>query len=166
MRLRYWVLPIVAAFLAGPTWGQQNQLSSCPANTSCTIWGGFEDTVAGNSDYDYNDLVFSLTGNGLTLGTIGGTAAGSQTGGLFAKPTATLNQGDASGSLAAPPFWNNPSQDGTGGKNVGWCIYGGGACGAGLAPNDAYAAASGGRLRSITLISSKVPVATSTGRLP
>jgi hypothetical protein len=134
MRWRYWVLPIAAALLTGPTWGQQTQLSSCPAG-SCTIWGGFEDNIGSGADYDYNDLVFSLSGVGLTLGTIG------TTGQLFAKP-ASMNTGAGTGSPSALPFWNNPSQDGAGGFNVGWCIYGGGACngGVGLAPGDDYAA--------------------------
>ena len=153
MRLRYGMLPIAAAFLAGPTWGQQNQLASCPTG-SCTIWGGFEDNIGtGSSDYDYNDLVFSLTGPGLTLGTFG-----AQTGGLFAPPaTGTLVLGAGTGSPGASPFWNNPSQDGSK-NNVGWCIYGGGACngGAGLAPNDDYAAAvgppSGGSLNNVDFV--------------
>jgi len=102
------------------------------------------------SDYDYNDLVFSLSGPGLTLNTVAGDGA------LFGKP-ASLNAGGGPGTSnvanAATPFWNNSSLDGAGGFNVGWCIYGGGACngGAGLAPGDAYAAnAAGKSLNDVT----------------
>jgi hypothetical protein len=95
-----------------------------------TYWGGFEDVNSPSADYDYNDLVYSITGDTLTL-----NSAGS----LFAKP-AVLNAGAGASGLSGSPFWNNTSLDGAGGRNVGFCIYGGGACGAGFAPGDRYLA--------------------------
>jgi PEP-CTERM motif len=105
-----------------------------------TYFGGFEDTVGASADYDYNDLVFSISGSNLTLNT--------QTGNWFAKSAAgSLNSNSGAHGLAGTPFWNNSSLDGSGGQNVGWCIYGGGAChgGVGLAPTDLYLATSTGR---------------------
>ncbi len=82
-----------------------------------TYYGGFEDTIGG--DYDYNDIVFSLSGTGLNLMT--------QTGTYVNKPALGTN---------GNPFWNNSSFDGQN-YNVGYCIYGGGNCNGGkaLAPN-------------------------------
>jgi hypothetical protein len=70
-------------------------------------------------DYDYNDVIFSMAGNGLSLHSAGT---------WFAGPDM------AKGSSA---FWNRPSLDGPD-MNVGYCIYGGGACGAPLASNLKY----------------------------
>ena len=79
-----------------------------------TYFGGFEDKVGG--DYDYQDLVFSLSGNGLTL----------NSGGKFYAQPALDNSGN--------PFWNHYSGDNPGATyNVGYCIYGGGACNGGKA---------------------------------
>lgn len=102
--------------LAAPTWANN------------VYYGGMEDSV--NGDYDYNDLVFSLSGNGLTLHTA--------TGQWFPEPANLyLNANDGT------PFWNNLSWDGTY-YNIGFCIYGdGGMCGPGLAPNAQYLAAPG-----------------------
>jgi PEP-CTERM motif-containing protein len=105
-------------------------LAVSPIYATTTYWGGFEDTI--NGDYDYNDLVFSISGSNLTLDTT--------TGVWFNKSAAgTLNK-NFGGS--GTPFWNNASSDGSGGKNIGWCIYGGGACngGIGMAPSDQYLA--------------------------
>jgi len=145
------ILLAAAAFLTHAVWADV-PLSSCSTGT-CTIWGGFEDTVTppNPTDYDYNDLVFSLTGPGLVLNTVTGDGA------LFAKP-AVLNAGAGTAAPnAATPFWNNPSLDGAGGFNVGWCIYGGGACngGVGLATTDLYAAnAAGKSLNDVTFSAS------------
>ena len=107
-----------AMLLAAPAW-------------SATIYGGFEDTV--NGDYDYNDLVFSLSGSGLSINLNGAS--------LFAKPT--LNGATGTQGLNGTPFWNNESSDGAN-DNVGFCIYGGGACngGTGLDPSADYIASS------------------------
>jgi len=85
---------------------------------------GFEDLVGG--DYDYNDLVFSLSGDGIALQT--GT-------GVWSSEPALGTSGT--------PFWNQSSGDGPE-MNVGYCIYGGGNCGSGLAPDDQYLATAGG----------------------
>ncbi len=79
-----------------------------------TYFGGFEDTVSG--DNDYNDVVFSLSAMGLTL---------NSSGKFYAQPAL-----DNSGN----PFWNNSSYDvPSNSYNVGYCIYGGGACNNGTA---------------------------------
>ena len=87
-----------------------------------TYYGGFEDLK--NADYDYNDIVFTLNGNGLTLNTSDGH--------WYNKPTL-----GASGT----PFWNNSSWD-NGNKNIGFCVYGGGDCGKGLSSTAQYLASS------------------------
>ncbi len=94
---------------------------SLPAGAD-VYYGGFEDRI--NGDYDYNDLVFTISGNGLKLNTTAGQ--------FFAKPAL-----DNSGV----PFWNNLSGDNPANAyNVGFCIYGGGACGAGLDATALYLA--------------------------
>lgn len=92
----------LAFSLATPLWAQT------------TIWGGFEDTVdtrsnPNASDYDYNDVVFSMTGTGLTLHS-NGTWYNSLT-----QAQLTPNNGT--------PFWNNTSFDGAN-DNIGYCMYG------------------------------------------
>ncbi len=94
-------------------------MMSVPAFAS-TYYGGFEDLKSG--DYDYNDIVFTLSGNGLTLNTSDGH--------WYNKPT--LGTGGT-------PFWNNASWDGAN-KNIGYCVYGGGNCGAGLSSTAQYLA--------------------------
>lgn len=102
-----------------------------------TYFGGFEDSVGSQADYDYNDLVFSISGESLTLNSASGV--------WFNKASAGALNTNAGGiGLVGTPFWNNPSLDGSGGRNVAFCIYGGGACGAGLAPTDRYLATSAG----------------------
>jgi hypothetical protein len=104
-----------------------------------TYWGGFEDTVGSSADYDYNDLVFSISGNGLTLNTA--------TGVWFDKSSAgVLNTGYGAHGLAGTPFWNNTSLDSAGGDSVGSCVYGGGVChgGVALAAGDQYLATATG----------------------
>lgn len=128
------VLAVATFVIATPVWASTN-----------TIWGGFEDTVntqqnPHQSDYDYNDLVFSITGTGLTLNT--------NTGVLNSPSGLTLGS-------SGTPFWNNSSFDG-GPYNIGYCIYGGGNCngGTGLAPTDDYLATASGA--SVTDVSFSV----------
>jgi hypothetical protein len=106
--LTKWILLGATALLATPTWADN------------VYYAGFEDSVSG--DYDYNDVVMALSGDGITLHT--------STGMLFSKPTLGTN---------GQPFWNRSSGDGAK-YNVGYCMYGGGNCGSGLAPSDEYLA--------------------------
>ena len=94
-------------------------LTSLPAFAK-TYYGGFEDAISG--DYDYNDIVFTVSGNGLALNTTDGH--------WYNKPALGVN---------GTPFWNNASYDG-GNRNVGFCIYGGGDCGAGFSAGAQYLA--------------------------
>jgi hypothetical protein len=101
------VLALASFVVATPIWA-----------STTTIWGGFEDTTTqGGSDYDYNDLVFSITGTSLTLNSTAGV---------------WQNESGVTLGSSGTPFWNNASQDG-GANNVGYCIYGGGACNGGTA---------------------------------
>ncbi len=132
MHLTKWVLLGAALLVTSP-------IFATPTTTT-TYWGGFEDTIGSTGDYDYNDLVFSISGTSLTLNTA--------TGVWFNKASAgVLNTGAGGSGLAGTPFWNNKSYDGAGGNNLGWCIYGGGACnhGTGLAPSDQYLATAAGK---------------------
>ena len=126
MTVRTCLLLCGALLLTAPGWAQK------------TYWGGFED-LAGQpgvgSDYDYNDLVFSMTGTSLNL---------MSSGTWFAPPVLTPN------SYPGTPFWNNNSWDAAN-DNVGYCIYGGGNCGAGLAPLDDYlATVNGGSVTNVS----------------
>jgi hypothetical protein len=109
MNITKWILTGAVLLLTSPAWADN------------VYFGGFEDLI--NGDYDYNDLVFSLSGSDLTL---------HSTGTWFPEP-ALGTSGD--------PFWNNSSWDGPR-YNIGYCIYGGGNCngGSGLAPSDTYLA--------------------------
>lgn len=119
------VYALALCLTAGPTWAATQ-----------TIYGGFEDSTGTGSDYDYNDLVYSLSGNNLTLHSASG---------VWYSPSGLVLNGapyTSTGSLpTGTPFWNNPSQDGAN-YNVGYCIYGGGACngGVGLDTNAEYLA--------------------------
>ncbi|HEV2578573.1 MAG TPA: PEP-CTERM sorting domain-containing protein [Acidobacteriaceae bacterium] len=116
------VCALALCLTAGPIWAATQ-----------TYYGGFEDTTPGG-DHDYNDLVFSISGNGLTINAAGGE--------WFTEPTL-----GTSGS----PFWNNASSDGPN-YNVGYCIYGGGTCngGVGLDTNAEYLATpTGGNLSDV-----------------
>jgi hypothetical protein len=106
--MKKWTLVAAALLLTIPTWAG-------------TYYGGFEDTAGPSSDYDYNDLVFSITGQDLTL---------ISNGTWYTKPTLGTN---------GKPFWNNKSFDGNK-MNIGYCIYGGGNCGAALDPSALYLA--------------------------
>lgn len=113
--MRKWNLAAGVMLLTAPAW-------------ATTYFGGFEDTVStrqATSDNDYNDLVFSITGQNLTL---------ISSGNWYSKPVLGTNN---------TPFWNNNSYDGSQ-MNVGYCVYGGGNCGtgAGLYPNALYLASS------------------------
>jgi hypothetical protein len=127
MRLtRLWIFGIVTLLATPPVFGT-------------TYWGGFEDNYGSFADYDYNDLVFSITGTSLSLQT--------STGSWFNKTSAgVLNTASGGAGPVGTPFWNNASQDGAGGLNIGWCVWGGGACngGAGLSPSAQYLATSTG----------------------
>jgi len=125
MRLTKWILVgVAAALLTSPAF-------------ATTYWGGFEDTSGSGADYDYNDLIFSITGTNLTLHT--------GTGVWFNQASAgVLNTGVGAAGLAGTPFWNNSSLDGAGGKNVGFAIYGGGTIGGPLAPGYQYLATATG----------------------
>jgi len=108
-----WALMSAALLLTVPTWAN-------------TYFGGFEDSVSTQnqaSDYDYNDLVFSMSGQNLTL---------VSNGNWNSKPTLGTN---------GTPFWNTHSYDGSN-MNAGYCVYGGGNCGtgAGLNPSALYLA--------------------------
>jgi hypothetical protein len=120
--LRGAVCTLALALAATPIWAS-------------TIWGGFEDTTGQSSDYDYNDLVFSVTGNNLTLNSSG----------VWTSPSG-LTLG-TSGS----PFWNNSSFDASN-DNVGYCIYGGGNCNGGAALDggaDYLATGTGGSVNDV-----------------
>ena len=83
-------------------------LLSVPA-WAATYYGGFEDTIGG--DYDFNDIVFKITGATLVT----------TTGSFFGDTAAALLASNDSGS----PFWNNTSFDpDTAHDNVGYCVYG------------------------------------------
>ena len=102
----------VALLLATPIWA------------STTIYGGFEDTTPGG-DHDYNDIVFSMTGNFALMTSTG----------VWHSPVGlNLNNNGT-------PFWNQLSSDGTT-ENIGDCIYGGGQChgGVGVDPGADYLA--------------------------
>jgi hypothetical protein len=133
MQLTKWILVgAAAALLTSPAF-------------ATTYWGGFEDTSGPGADYDYNDLIFSVTGTNLTLHTTTGVWFNQSSAGV-------LNTGSGAAGLAGTPFWNNSSLDGAGGRNVGFAIYGGGAINGGtaLAPGDQYlATATGGSVNDV-----------------
>ena len=101
-----------------------------------TVYGGFEDLVGG--DYDYNDVVFSISG--VTLNQTGGS--------FYSYSASSLLASNDSGR----PFWNNNSYDSDRAHdNIGYCVYGdasdSGACAghnSGYAPTDQYLATSTG----------------------
>ena len=96
-----------------------------------TVYVGYKDNAGPSVDYDYNDLIFSLTSNSLQL-----SAAG-----LWQfKPTLSGDAyNSANAGLQNTPYWNNSSYDGPQ-MGIGWCIYGGGNCngGVGLDPTADY----------------------------
>jgi hypothetical protein len=119
MQLTKWILVgAAAALLTSPAF-------------ATTYWGGFEDTSGSGADYDYNDLVFQITGTNLTLHTTTGVWFNQASAGI-------LNTGAGANGLAGTPFWNNTSLDGAGGRNVGFAIYGGGAINGGTALASGY----------------------------
>lgn len=123
MRLTKWILVgAAAALLTSPAF-------------ATTYWGGFEDTSGSGADYDYNDLIFNITGTNLTLHTATGVWFNQSSAGV-------LNTAAGANGLAGTPFWNNSSLDGAGGMSLGSAIYGGGAINGGnaLAPGDQYLA--------------------------
>ncbi len=108
--MKKWTLFAAALLLTNTTWAS-------------TYYAGFEDTAGAHSDYDYNDLVFSISSDNLSL---------ISNGNWYNKPVLGAN---------GAPFWNNHSYDGAQ-LNVGYCVYGGGNCGGGLNGSAAYLAAS------------------------
>lgn len=100
MSLRKWALTGVALVMASPMFAG-------------TYFGGLEDW--NGLDYDYNDVVFSLSGSGLSLH--------SGTGKWLVEPAL---------GTSGMPFWNRSSIDGPM-DNVGYCVYGGGTCNGGTA---------------------------------
>ena len=106
MNIKKVLLGAAALLIAAPMFGS-------------TYFGGYEDTTR-HSDWDYNDIVFSLSGTGLTLHTSDGK--------FYTNPTL---------GTSGNPFWNNASGDGSK-MNIGYCIYGGGNCNGGV-PLDANA---------------------------
>ena len=80
-----------------------------------TYYVGVEDSPSGSCDCDYNDLLFSVTANGLELGALYGTGYLQTSAPSLSSPyTGTLNSGS--------PFWNNLSSDSTY-ANFGECLY-------------------------------------------
>jgi hypothetical protein len=127
MRLARWILVgAAAALLTSPAF-------------ATTYWGGFEDTSGSGGDYDYNDLIFSISGTNLALHSASGVWFNQADAGV-------LNTGSGANGLAGTPFWNNTSLDGAGGNNLGFAIYGGGAINGGtaLAPGYQYLATAAG----------------------
>lgn len=96
-----------------------------------TYLGGVEDggatSVEGQGDF--NDMIYSLVGSGLTLDTFSGQ--------WYSAPNL---------ATVGSPFWNNTSGDGAG-MGVGYCIFGGGNCAirGGVAPNGGYLASGAGQ---------------------
>jgi hypothetical protein len=117
--------------------------------TPGTIWGGFDDAqvsvnAANGYDYDYQDMVFTLTGASITF----------EDSAAFVPFTGTLDSGggvpfNSSNPPGGIPYWNNGSFDGGPVGNIGACMYGyatPGACGgnAPIAPGSDYLADSSG----------------------
>jgi len=102
-------------------------------SASNTYYVGMEDNGIGGpmsatSDYDYNDLIFSLTGSS------GVTLEGDSTSALFAPVNPTTP------TSTPPAFWNNTSYDGPG-VNFGQCLYNNPtACNGPFAPTASYLA--------------------------
>lgn len=104
-----------------------------PTFAANTVFIGFEDrNVQQSSDWDYNDIVGSITADELVTHSAGVLTAAN------------------SSSESGAPFWANASADGPL-RNVGYCVYGGGNCGAGLAtePTPYLATATGGSVSDV-----------------
>jgi hypothetical protein len=129
------LLAIAAGTLAVARLGASTIGINSPSNT---FYVGVEDATHG--DYDYNDLIFSISSNKtLTLeGQYGAGFQQSSQPSLFAPLTTASNNGT--------PFWNHQSFDGAF-SNFGECLYDNGAhntCTASaLAPTANYLAGSG-----------------------
>lgn len=88
-----------------------------------TYYGGFEDSTGSGSDYDYNDIVFSISGSDLTLVSSGSWFNYSQ--GLLLSSADGANGLGAGLGTGISPFWDRTSQDADHpDDNVGYCIYG------------------------------------------
>lgn len=99
MKIRNLALIGAAALFAAPVF-------------ATSYYGGVEDRKS--LDYDYNDVVFSITGGGLQL---------NSSGQWFNQPVL---------GTSATHFWNHSSLDASQ-DNIGYCIYGGGTCNGGIA---------------------------------
>jgi hypothetical protein len=121
MKLRNLILTGAALLMASPLF-------------AATYFGGYEDVTGRGSDYDYNDIVFSLSGANLKLVTLDGA--------WYKNPVVNEN---------GNPFWDNASFDGPK-MNVGYCIYGGGNCGTALAPDALYLASKNDPTKSSNLV--------------
>ena len=76
-----------------------------------TIWVGIEDQKLPGGDKDYNDMVFRLTGNNLSV-----VGSGSWQNMVIPNQDGT-------------PYWDNGSTDGAGGYNIGYFMTGTGVFG-------------------------------------
>jgi hypothetical protein len=126
-----------------------------PAHAT-TYYGGFEDTTGGSSDYDYNDLVFSVSGTNLVLNMGTGTS-------WYPETAADLND-------SGTPFWNNNSYDSPSAHdNIGYCIYGGpsGSCGghAAIDPTGDFLAASSSPSGSANNVTFSLPSGMTTATI-
>lgn len=143
----------LAIFTGLPAAGSTISFSS-PDNT---YYVGVEDAI--NSDYDYNDLIFSLVGDQpLTLmADFGSGFLQSSAPSLYSPYTAASNN--------PPPFWNRLSYDGTF-SNFGECLYDSSShntcAGTALAPSAEYLAGSGPSQGSVDFFFSPTPNSTIT----
>ena len=104
------ILAVSFVLLAVPSWAE-------------TIYVGFDDAVG--IDYDYQDLVLSISSDSLLLHS---TASWHSKPALLSAPAYSI----ANAGLQNFPYWNQTSADGAS-ENVGFCIYGGGTCDGGIA---------------------------------
>ena len=129
MSIKNLLISVSCVAIALPAFG--TAISSPVAYNSAgnIYYVGMEDAIGG--DYDYNDLIFSLTGSSTV------TLEGDSTSALF-PPVSTVTP-----TSAPPAFWNNNSGDGAG-VNFGQCLYNNPtACNGPFAPTASYLAESG-----------------------
>ncbi|HVT93935.1 MAG TPA: PEP-CTERM sorting domain-containing protein [Bryobacteraceae bacterium] len=104
--MRFANLLLIGVFALGTAFA--DSLTTVPGSYTVGMEDGGAASVEGQGDF--NDMIFSLVGSGLTLNSL--------TGQWNAAPNL---------STTGTPFWNNTSGDGAG-QGVGYCIFGGGAC--------------------------------------
>lgn len=130
MSIKKLLISLSCVAIALPAFGTAIPSPVSYSSTGNIYYVGVEDAIGG--DYDYNDLIFSLTGSSsVTLYGDSGSA-------LFA-PVSAVNP-----LTSTPPaFWNNESGDGAG-LNYGQCLYNNPtACNGPFAPTASYLAESG-----------------------